>query len=85
MYVYSEVEAKGVTDRLNEEDVYTLVGSSKLTQHTDRHGAPGLLAFWLSDDSIAGIEFQCGDSVRVKTQGDGPFVCKYTSEQCTVV
>lgn len=73
MYV-PEIEAKGATDKLSEEEVQTLINKPQLTKITDKHGAPGLLALWLDEATVAGIEFESGDTVRVKTRGDGPFV-----------
>ena len=31
----------------------------------------------MQEKKCEGLEFQAGDSVRVKTHGDGPFICKY--------
>ena len=72
----SETDAKGATDKLGEDEVRALVNKPQLTQHTDKHGTPGLIALWLEEATVIGIEFELGDIVRVKTRGDGPFVSK---------
>lgn len=69
-----KIEAKGQTDRLSNEQVFATINKPELTRHTDKHGSPDLVAFWLGLDQIQGLEFQCGDEIRIKTRGDGPFV-----------
>ncbi|WAR18882.1 ARPIN-like protein, partial [Mya arenaria] len=69
-----KVESKGETDKLSEETAQKLLTPADLAPHMDRYGAPGLVGVWLDEAQAQGLEFEMGNSVRVKTQGDGPFV-----------
>lgn len=77
MCVRTEVEARGQTDLLDISQALSQINNSDLTQHTDKYGSSDLAAVWLHEDQVGGLEFECGDQVRVKTKGDGPFVCMY--------
>lgn len=72
---YLEVEAKGETDKLSEVEVRRLLNIPQLASYSDKLGAADLLPVWLEETSVSGIEFESGDAVRIKTRGNGPFVC----------
>ncbi|XP_060553066.1 arpin-like [Ruditapes philippinarum] len=69
-----KVEARGETDLLDISQTLNIINKPELTKHTDKYGSPDLAAVWLHEEKIGGLEFECGDQVRVKTKGDGPFV-----------
>jgi hypothetical protein len=75
--VHIEVEARGETDLLDISQALNIINKPELTKHTDKYGSPDLAAVWLHEEKIGGLEFECGDQVRVKTKGDGPLVCMY--------
>lgn len=72
-----EVEARGQTDRLDIQQAIDIINQPELTMFTSKHGTPDLAAIWLHEEQVKGLEFGAGENVRVKTHGDGPFVCKY--------
>ena len=70
-------EAKGTSDRLSEESAAALVNIAELASYTSKHAPSNTVSLWIQDKKCEGMEFQAGDSVRVKTKGDSPFICKY--------
>ncbi|XP_052275618.1 arpin-like [Dreissena polymorpha] len=73
-----KVQSKGETDRLGTDEARKLISPANLTQFSDRHGGSDLAALWLTETQATGTEFELGDTLRVKTQGDGPFVFSIT-------
>ena len=72
-----EVEAKGISDRLSEDQVTTLINKQELTAYTARDAPHNAVSLWIQEQKCEGLEFEAGDSVRVKTNGDSPFICEY--------
>lgn len=70
----TEVEAKGETDRLSLEELQCLVTKQELVKITQPHAPSQALAFWLPEKEM--LEMEVGAEVRLKTLGDGPFVCE---------
>ncbi|CAH1261355.1 ARPIN [Branchiostoma lanceolatum] len=75
-YLHSsyKVEARGQTDRLSTADLEAAVTSAELSCLTHQVHRHGCLPFWMQEEELAGMELNTGDSVRLKTRGDGPFI-----------
>ena len=73
--LYSETADKGVTDRLDNPELFDLLKCHPLEDITGCHPT-GCLSLWIEEDQIASMELTEGDSVRIKTRGDGPFIGK---------
>ncbi|KAL4238960.1 AP-3 complex subunit sigma-2 [Mactra antiquata] len=68
------VEARGQTDRLDIQQAKDIINKPELTCYTSKYGTPELAAIWLHHEQLGGLEFESGDNIRVKTNGDGPFI-----------
>ncbi|XP_056662320.1 arpin isoform X1 [Monodelphis domestica] len=69
-----KVEAKGDTDRLLPMELKGLVEKPELLVVTGSHTPDQTFAFWIPEAEIEKIELELGAEVRLKTQGDGPFI-----------
>ncbi|XP_031733842.1 protein FAM169B isoform X2 [Anarrhichthys ocellatus] len=67
-----EVEAKGESDRLSEEQLSLMVNKAELLKITDKHRPSGTWAFWYPESQMDQTE----QDVRLKTRGNGPFICE---------
>ena len=50
--LFQEVESRGESDRLSEDAVHRLLTPADMADHMERHGGPGLIGVWLSEDQI---------------------------------
>ena len=78
--MFPGTEAKGTSDRLSEATAAALLNIAELATYTSKHAPSNTVSLWIQDKKCEGMEFQAEDSVRVKTQGDSPFICKYTQD-----
>uniref|UniRef100_A0A452GYJ6 Arpin n=1 Tax=Gopherus agassizii TaxID=38772 RepID=A0A452GYJ6_9SAUR len=69
-----KVEAKGDTDRLSPEELKGLVNKPELLSVTERHTPSQAVAFWLLETELEKMELELGTEIRLKTQGDSPFI-----------
>uniref|UniRef100_A0A672ZD04 Arpin n=1 Tax=Sphaeramia orbicularis TaxID=375764 RepID=A0A672ZD04_9TELE len=69
-----QVEAKGESDRLSEEQLSALVNQPELVRVTDRYRPAGTWAFWYPESEMDRTELEAGQEVRLKTRGDSPFI-----------
>ncbi|XP_006629060.1 arpin [Lepisosteus oculatus] len=69
-----KVEAKGVTDRLSDEELRALINKAELVKVTEKHTPSQSLAFWIPEGEMEMIELEQGQEIRLKTEGDGPFI-----------
>ncbi|XP_069570387.1 arpin [Brachyistius frenatus] len=69
-----QVEAKGESDRLSEEQLSATVNKAELVKVTDGHRPAGTWAFWYPESEMDKTELETGQEVRLKTRGDGPFI-----------
>ncbi|MBN3312355.1 AP3S2 protein, partial [Atractosteus spatula] len=69
-----KVEAKGVTDRLSDEELRALINKAELVKVTEKHTPSQSLAFWIPEGEMEKIELEQGQEIRLKTEGDGPFI-----------
>ncbi|XP_031811457.1 arpin isoform X1 [Sarcophilus harrisii] len=69
-----KVEAKGDTDRLSPTELKGLVEKPELVAVTKCHTPDQALAFWIPETEMEKIELELGAELRLKTQGDGPFI-----------
>ncbi len=76
----AEVEAKGETDCLNERQLSDIVNKDQLVKVTAKHCPSQAFAFWISEAEMDRTELESGQEIRLKTKGDGPFICKYNAE-----
>lgn len=74
--VCAEVEAKGESDRLTEEQLSATINKSELVQISDKHRPAGTWAFWYPESEMDKTELETGQEVRLKTRGNGPFICE---------
>ncbi|XP_056271958.1 arpin [Pseudoliparis swirei] len=70
-----KLEAKGESDRLSEEQLSLAVNKAELLEITDRYRPAGTWAFWYPEAQMAQTELEAGQDVRLKTRGNGPFIC----------
>lgn len=80
MYTYichTELEAKGVSDRLTEEQLKGIVNKKELLNVTQKHCPNQAFAFWILEAELVKTELEIGQDIRIKTKGDGPFVCEF--------
>ncbi|CAL1595216.1 unnamed protein product [Knipowitschia caucasica] len=80
-----KVEAKGVTDRLSEKDLSTLVNKSELIKITDNHKPSGSWAFWYPECEMNKTELETGQEIRLKTKGNSPFIFSLAKIDCGTV
>uniref|UniRef100_A0A5F9DVN6 Arpin n=1 Tax=Oryctolagus cuniculus TaxID=9986 RepID=A0A5F9DVN6_RABIT len=69
-----KVEAKGDSDRLTPEELMALVNKPQLLALTESLAPDGTVAFWMPESEMEAMELELGAGVRLKTQGDGPFL-----------
>ncbi|XP_029430226.1 arpin [Rhinatrema bivittatum] len=69
-----KVEAKGETDRLSLEELKCLVDKPELLKVTGERAPAETVAFWLSEAEVEKTDLEMGEELRLKTQGDGPFI-----------
>lgn len=85
--LHTEVEAKGASDRLTEDQLSALINKAELVKITERHRPSGTWAFWCPEVAMDGPELETGQEVRLKTRGNGPFICESCvspqAETCT--
>lgn len=74
--VFTEVEAKGESDRLSEEQLSAAVNKAELVKITDEHRPAGTWAFWHAESDMENTELETGQEVRLKTRGNSPFICE---------
>lgn len=79
-FFFSEVEPKGQTDKLGTDQVKDIVCHDDLTKITSPRlpkECTGCLSLWLQENEMEKMELEEGEMIRVKTSGNGPFICKY--------
>ncbi|XP_012659978.1 arpin isoform X1 [Otolemur garnettii] len=69
-----KVEAKGDSDRLTPEELKKLVNKPELLALTESLTPTQTVAFWVPESEMASMELELGAGLRLKTQGDGPFL-----------
>ncbi|XP_060062854.1 arpin-like [Ylistrum balloti] len=72
-----KVEAKGQTDRLTNQEATNLLANQELSTLTSKQrpsGCDQCLSLWLQESEADKLEITEGDSVRVKTRGNGPLI-----------
>ncbi|XP_055365383.1 arpin isoform X2 [Betta splendens] len=69
-----KVEAKGESDCLSQEQLSTMVNKAELVKITERHQPSGSWAFWYPESEMDKTELEAGQSVRLKTRGNSPFI-----------
>ncbi|KAL5008125.1 hypothetical protein ScPMuIL_013706 [Solemya velum] len=82
-----KVEPKGKTDKLSQEELTDIVLNSKLQTCTNKYTPTGCLSLWLREDMDHKLELSVGDTIRIKTDGDSPFIysiAKMEHESATV-
>ena len=77
IHLFTGTEAKGITDRLSEEKATELITKPELSAYTKKDAPANAVSLWMEEQKCEGLEFEPGDSVRVKTRGDSPFICKF--------
>lgn len=75
------MEAKGETDCLTEVQLENLVTKEDLVKVTGKHCLSGTYAFWYPEGEMSKTELETGQDIRLKTKGDGPFICKFDVQQ----
>lgn len=73
---YTELEAKGESDLLTEEQMKGMVNKKELLSITHKHCPNQAFAFWILEAELEKTELEIGQDIRLKTKGDGPFICK---------
>ncbi|XP_070576740.1 arpin-like [Ptychodera flava] len=68
------VDPKGQTDRLSPEEAATVLKKPELIKLTERQSPAGTVPLWIEEEDIEKIELVDGQHIRLKTQGDGPFI-----------
>lgn len=76
----AEVEAKGETDCLDERQLSDIVNKDQLVKMTAKHCPGQAFAFWITEVEMNKTELEQGQDIRLKTKGDGPFICEYNAE-----
>lgn len=78
-FTFSEVAAKGVSDKLSFDEVQSLISKDELSKHTKQYkpeSCADCVSLWLPEKESEKMEIDNDDSVRVKTEGNSPFICK---------
>ncbi|XP_062604291.1 arpin-like isoform X1 [Saccostrea cucullata] len=76
-----KVEPKGQSDKLSTAQVKDIVCHHVLLDMTSPRlpgGCSDCLSLWLEENETEKIELEEGDTVRVKTSGNGPFIYSIT-------
>lgn len=76
MINYTEQEAKGESDCLTEEQLEGIVNKKELLIITQKHCPNQAFAFWILEAELEKTELEIGQDIRLKTKGDGPFICE---------
>lgn len=71
----------GQIDRLTEVQLENLVTKEDLVKVTGKHCLSGTYAFWYPEGEMSKTELETGQDIRLKTKGDGPFICKFDVQQ----
>lgn len=74
--IYTEQDAKGESDRLTEEQLKGIVNKKELLSITQKHCPNQAFAFWILEAELEKTELEIGQDIRLKTRGDGPFICE---------
>ena len=74
-----------MSDRLPNQDIEKLINKAQLTKVTENQSIPGCVALWVEETELEKLEISIDDNVRVKTAGDGPFICEYTYSSQTSI
>lgn len=74
--MHTEVEAKGKSDCLSEDQLSALINKAELVKITDRYRPSGTWAFWYPELEMDKTELETGQEVRLKTRGNNPFICE---------
>ncbi|XP_041352835.1 arpin-like [Gigantopelta aegis] len=69
-----KVEAKGETDRLSPQELSPLVKKAELDKLCGKDCPADCLSFWLLESQLDKLELETDDCVRIKTEGNSPFV-----------
>ncbi|XP_028813242.1 arpin [Denticeps clupeoides] len=72
-----KVEAKGETDRLSVDQLRGIVNKQELLGITEKHGPNQTFAFWLPEAEMERTELGIDQEIRLKTNGDGPFIFSF--------
>ena len=75
--MHTEVEAKGKSDCLSEDQLSGVINKAELVKITDRYRPSGTWAFWYPELEMDKIELETGQEVRLKTRGNSPFICEF--------
>ncbi|XP_038078063.1 arpin-like [Patiria miniata] len=69
-----KTEAKGKSDRLSTPEVISTVSKQDLSSLTSKHNRDGCVALWAREEQLDKIELENGDTIRLKTTADCPFI-----------
>ncbi|XP_078283453.1 arpin isoform X2 [Rhinoraja longicauda] len=69
-----KVEAKGQSDKISTEELKKLIYKPELVQISEKHTPDQSLAFWITEEEMGNIELEVGAALRLKTQGNSPFI-----------
>ncbi|XP_071790762.1 arpin-like [Asterias amurensis] len=69
-----KTEAKGVSDKLTTSSVRDLINRPELIKLTSKHDKAECIALWAEEQQLDSIELENGDTVRLKTVTDSPFI-----------
>ncbi|XP_062922342.1 arpin isoform X2 [Mobula hypostoma] len=69
-----KVEAKGQSDRISAEELKKLIYKLELAQISEKHTPGDSLAFWITEEEMKNIDLEIGDTLRLKTRDDSPFI-----------
>lgn len=72
----TEVESKGETDKVSNKEAEKLLTSGDLTFVTTSYCPLNCVSLWIEESALQNIELDVDDEVRVKTNGNSPFICK---------
>ncbi|KAK3609686.1 hypothetical protein CHS0354_017539 [Potamilus streckersoni] len=68
------LEAKGETDRLSPDEAMKVIEKADLTVHSKKYAPAGCASLWIREEKCDQFQIEDGDSVRVRTNGDGPII-----------
>lgn len=68
--MHTEVEAKGKSGRLSEDQLSAIVNKAELVKITDRYRPSGTWAFWYLESEMDKTELETGQEIRLKTRGN---------------
>lgn len=73
-----KVAAKGTTDFLSNQELFSLITKPDLDAVTKEFSGPDSVLLWLPEAFTENLEIECETSFRFKTQGNSPFVASLT-------